>query len=255
MRINLSKAHFLSDVNKWFETEAHTCLYDVFLTSDFWAPRKPSMHTIYRTTEDKVGFFIALQRRSFIYSGLLDTILRYLRVAISSHWSNVRKIVILLSEVPQGREAYDRLLLPFATGHRRRRFRVEKHCGPVREAWWALQQSAPPCSTESFWSAAIHTKMCCCLNPQKKKENNKSCFKNGPWAGLLPCRTSRTTCQRGSQSPGLGGAGSQCRRSRGPLLPRTQGKNPLSGVASVALSKCTVGAFYLSKNNTLAVSG
>lgn len=165
MRINVSEAHFLSDVNKWFETEAHTCLCDVFLTSDFWAPRKPSMHTIYRTTGDKVGFFIALQRHSFIYSGLLDTILRYLLVAISSHWSNVRKIIILLSEVAQEREAYNRRLLLFAAGYPRRRFRVEKHRGPVQE----LQQSAPPSSAESFCSAATRTKTLCCSNLQKKK--------------------------------------------------------------------------------------
>lgn len=141
MKINLSKAHFLSDVSKWFETEAHTCLCDVFLTSDFWAPRKPSMHTIYRTTEDKVAvcwfgvFFIALQQHSFICSGLLDTILRYLLVAISSHWSDVTKIIVLPSEVPQGREAYNWCLLPFATGHHRRRFIVEKTCGPVQGGW------------------------------------------------------------------------------------------------------------------------
>lgn len=59
--------------------------------------------------------------------------------------------------------------------------------------------------------------------------------------------------------PGRGnpraGAGSQHRQSGGPLLARTQGKTPLSRVASVALSKRTVSAFYLSKNDTLAVSG
>lgn len=30
MRISPSKAHFLSDMNKWFETTAHACLRDVF---------------------------------------------------------------------------------------------------------------------------------------------------------------------------------------------------------------------------------
>lgn len=35
MGVNLSKAPFLSDVNKWFETEAHTCLCDVFFNIRF----------------------------------------------------------------------------------------------------------------------------------------------------------------------------------------------------------------------------
>lgn len=35
MGLNLSKAHFLSDVNKWFETEAYTCLCDVFFNIRF----------------------------------------------------------------------------------------------------------------------------------------------------------------------------------------------------------------------------
>lgn len=35
MGVNLSKAPFLSDVNKWFETEAYTCLCDVFFNIRF----------------------------------------------------------------------------------------------------------------------------------------------------------------------------------------------------------------------------
>lgn len=57
------------------------------------------MHTIYRTTEDTVGFLLHYSD-TLIYSGLLDTIFRYLLMAKSSHWSDVRKISVLLCEVP-----------------------------------------------------------------------------------------------------------------------------------------------------------
>lgn len=82
------------------------------------------MHTLYRTVEDKVRVFLLHYSNAlFIYSGLLDIILRYLLVAISSHSSNVRRIITLLSEVPQGREVCDGHLLPFATSHHRSGFR------------------------------------------------------------------------------------------------------------------------------------
>lgn len=57
-------------------------------------------------------------------------------MAIFSHWSNFRKIIVqiqdVLSDVSPGRKAY-RCLLPFLIGHPDRRIRVEEHCGSVQE--------------------------------------------------------------------------------------------------------------------------
>lgn len=91
------------------------------------------------------------------------------------------------------------------------------------------------------------------LKPAEKKNRIISpVSKNGPRAGLLPRGGPRTPWQRGSQ-----GWGRVTATTVGGSPPRQDpGEDPpLSRVTSVALSERTVDAFYLSKNDTLDVSG
>lgn len=54
---------------------------------------------------------------------------------------------------------------------------------------------------------------------------------------------------------GIPGHRPHSENERVPSSPGPSGRPPLSRVTSAAFSKCTVSAFYLSKNNTVAVSG